>query len=453
MFKQKLPLTLLIISITFFLIILFNSELTLEGRNRSYYLKYYILTIILIIFSIITFYINKKLKEYLNIVILSIFFSVYGFQTYLTLKYSGVTGQNYIEKKIKAAKKQGIEFDYRQKITVYKELKDTKYKNLKVTVSPRKQLDRKLDILPLSGVSNSVTLNCNENGYYSTFISDRYGFNNLDYEWDQKEIEYLLVGDSFVLGNCVNRPNDLTSILRKLSNKSVLNIGYSHNGPLLEYAGLREYYHPKMKNIIWVYYENDLDDFRAELNSNILKKYIRDMNFKQNLINKQNEIDSIINKVISEETNQNISLSNHFEDNLLFKIKKFIFLWNVREIVFHRRLFKLKNKEKFIPYDEFIEIIKLAKNFADVNNSNFYFVYLPGIDRYFSKVDDTEYRFIKNSLLNLEINFIDIHEEVFKKLDNPLKLFPFELPGHYTLEGYNKIGEAIFSNINSEKIN
>ena len=452
MFKQKLPLTLLIISITFFLIILFNSELTLEGQNRAYYFKYYIFTIILIIFSIITFYINKKLKEYLTIIILCIFFSVYGFQTYLTIKYSGVTGLKYIEKKIKTSKKKGIEFDYRQKIKVYKELKDSKYKNLKVAVSPMKQINRKLDILPLSGVSNSVTLNCNENGYYTTFISDRYGFNNLDYEWDQKEIEYFLVGDSFVLGNCVNRPNDLTSILRKLSNKSVLNIGYSHNGPLLEYAGLREYYHPKMKNIIWVYYENDLDDLNSELNSNILKKYIQDMNFKQNLMNKQNEIDSIINKVISEEINQNISLSNQFEDNLIFKIKKFIFLWNVREMVFHKKLFKSKNKEKFIPLDKFIEIIKLAKNLANINNSNFYFVYLPALDRYKSKVDNTEYEFIKNSLLNLEINFIDIHEEVFKKLNNPLILFPFELPGHYTVEGYNKVGKAIFSKIKLKKI-
>lgn len=452
MFKQKLPLTLLIISITLFLIILINSELTLEGQNRPYYLKFYILTISLIIFSIITFYINKKLKKYLTIIILSILFSVYGFQTYLTLKYSGVTGQNYIEKKIKASKKKGIEFDYRHKIIVYNELKDSKYKNLKVTVSPRKQINRKLDILPLSGVSNSVTLNCNENGYYSTFISDRYGFNNLDYEWDQKEIDYLLVGDSFVFGNCVNRPNDLTSILRKLSNKSILNIGYSHNGPLLEYASLREYYLPKMKNIIWVYYENDLDDLSLELSSNILKKYKQDMNFKQNLMSKQNEIDTIINNIISEEMSQNISLSNQFEDNLIFKIKKFIFLWNVREMVFHKNFFKSKKKEK-LPLDTFIEIIKLAKNIANNNNSNFYFVYLPAVDRYMSKVDNTEYDFIKNSLLNLEINFIDIHEEVFKKLDNPLIFFPFELPGHYTVEGYNKIGKAIFSNIKLKKKN
>jgi len=63
MFKQRLPVLYLIVSITLFFIVLFNSEFILEGRNRSYYLKYYILTIILIIFSIITFYINKKLQE------------------------------------------------------------------------------------------------------------------------------------------------------------------------------------------------------------------------------------------------------------------------------------------------------------------------------------------------------------------------------------------------------
>ena len=65
------------------------------------------------------------------------------------------------------------------------------------------------------------------------------------------KIEYLLVGDSFVHGNCVNRPNDISSVLRKLSNKPVLNLGYEHHrGPLIEYASLREYLSPKVKKVI-----------------------------------------------------------------------------------------------------------------------------------------------------------------------------------------------------------
>ena len=46
------------------------------------------------------------------------------------------------------------------------------------------------------------TIHCNENGYYSTYESDRYGFNNPDEEWESSEIEYLLVGRFFTHGVC-----------------------------------------------------------------------------------------------------------------------------------------------------------------------------------------------------------------------------------------------------------
>ena len=32
------------------------------------------------------------------------------------------------------------------------------------------------------------------------FQTDRYGFNNPDYEWDSKYTDYMLVGDSFTKG-------------------------------------------------------------------------------------------------------------------------------------------------------------------------------------------------------------------------------------------------------------
>ena len=35
------------------------------------------------------------------------------------------------------------------------------------------------------------TILCNENGEYSMYKSDRYGFNNNDLEWDKNQIEYL----------------------------------------------------------------------------------------------------------------------------------------------------------------------------------------------------------------------------------------------------------------------
>ena len=52
---------------------------------------------------------------------------------------------------------------------------------------------------------------------------------------------------------------------------------------------------------------------------------------------------------------------------------------------------------------------------------------------------------------DLDIPFLDMHQEVFKKIDNPLELFPFTAFGdfgrHYNVEGYKKISDAIYRNI------
>ena len=81
--------------------------------------------------------------------------------------------------------------------------------------------------------------------------------NGEEFEWDKKQIDYLLIGDSFVHGACVNRPDDIASRLRLLSGKSVLNLGYFANGPLVEYAVLREYLMKDVKNILWIFYTED----------------------------------------------------------------------------------------------------------------------------------------------------------------------------------------------------
>ena len=113
----------------------------------------------------------------------------------------------------------------------------------------------------------------NENGYYSIYESDRYGFNNPDKEWDQNEIEYFLVGNSFAHGACINRPHDIASVLRILSKKTVLNLGFSSSGPLITYGTLREYLNSNAKKVLWIYNNNnDLQLLEGELTLNIQLK-------------------------------------------------------------------------------------------------------------------------------------------------------------------------------------
>ena len=157
----------------------------------------------------------KTFLTYLKITALSIIISIYLFQIFLTFKYSGSLGQ--ISKRVSLYESStGKKYDRRTKYEVYNELKK-KYDDVTVIMSPSfgleyfEQQHLNDNLFPLSGFSNKKTINCNENGYYSIFQSDRFGFNNPDTEWDSDDIEFLLVGDSFTIGSCVNRPHDIAS--------------------------------------------------------------------------------------------------------------------------------------------------------------------------------------------------------------------------------------------------
>ena len=418
-----------------FIILLFytiyKSEFVWLGKNRSYYISYYFLSLIILLITILSFILKKEFKIYLVILFSSILTSLYMFEIYYTLDWqsSKIKTKSYYEKT-------GKEYDKRSKVDVYKNLK-IKNKDYIITFSPQLFLTKNdLEVFPLSGHSYSNTLHCNENGYYSEYISDRYGFNNPDKEWDNKKIEFLLIGDSFVHGACVNRPNDMASNLRNQSGKSVLNLGYSGNGPLLQYATLKEYYPINVKNILWFYYEdNDNIDLSREITSPILLKYLEDDKYIQNLKSIQKKIDLIIKGEIE----KHISRDKN-------KLINFLKLTRIRFLI---NKILINEEKEYSNHKIFKELIKKTKEFAELKKSNFYFIYLPTFERYNSKnYDNTNYLKIKNILKDLEIPFINIDKEVFEKEDNPLELFPFGMSGHYNEAGYSKISKAIYKFVN-----
>ena len=301
----------------------------------------------------------------------------------------------------------------------------------------------------MSAVSNSETIFCNENGYYAIYQSDRYGFNNPDEEWDKKQIEYLLVGDSFTHGACVNRPNDISSILRNLSNKSVLNLGYTGNGPLIEYATLREYLDTNVKKVLWIYFEgNDLRDLKNEKKNGVLINYLKDLNFTQNLKFKQNDLDSFLSDLIEEkEIILNANAWIRERETFKFKLIKFIKIYNTRNLI-SSALAPPASIPSLAP--EFKLILQLTKEITNKNNSKLYFVYLPKSSRYKTTYDDTNYNLVKEIVNELKIPFIDIHKEVFEKEQNPSKLFALwgdsisNKFGHYNVGGYKKVAETIY---------
>ena len=422
----------LLFSFSIFCFVFYKDQIEWGGQKNNFFI-YYIISIILIFFSIITFFISKKIKDYLIIISISIVTSFYILEFYLTSKEESndevhklsIVDQNY--KKNIYKKKTGKDYDIRTKIEVYKDLKKLN-EDVKLSIFPNLYKDK---IYTLSGISNVKTIFCNESGYYAFYESDRYGFNNPDTEWDQKSIEFLLVGDSFAHGACVNRPHDIGSILRNISGKSVLNLGYSGNAPLKEYATLKEYLSTNVQKILWFYFEgNDLIDLKNEMNSRILMNYLEKPKFSQNLKKRQKEINyhaiKKIEKILKRDESKMIKTFNF---NRFFKLT-----------LLRNFLLTYYNFDK-----EFTEIMKLAKDLAIENNSKLYFIYLPEHSRYDENVKNIKsYETVKKIVNELGINFIDIHEKLFLKANNPLDFFPFGLPGHYNEKGYKKIAEIVF---------
>ena len=435
---------LLIFSLFIFLYVFYRSEIIFNG-SRNYNL-YYALSIALIILSTISFSIKIKIEHLIASIILILGF--YSMELYLIYK------KEYLDIKILKnkieiyEKKNNQKFDIRTKKKIYKDIKN-KNKNLSVTESWKFFLRfNDTNIFPLSGVSNVETINCNENGFYSTYLSDRYGFNNIDTAWESKKVDYLLVGDSFVHGSCVNRPFDIASQIIRLSNnqKNVISLGYAGNGPLAEYATLKEYFpEAEVKNILWFYYEgNDLNDLDYEKKINFFLQYLKFDNHIQDFKNKNKKLklDQYIQSKIDE-----VYLS--------FDSSRFIKLSSLRETIIPKKLDFLKNKDINVSSstkvtNENLNLLKKvfykAYKFSEDNNANFYIIILPDIDRYLSK-NKKKYSIneVKAIARDLNIKFIDIDLEVFDKEINPKDLFPFKMEGHYNIKGYKKISDSIYN--------
>ena len=99
--------------------------------------------------------------------------------------------------------------------------------------------------------------------------------------------------------------------------------------------------------------------------------------------------------------------------------------------------------------EELRNILKLANEFTNKNNSKLYFIYLPRYERYIQKSNNDDlfnYKKIIKIVNSLNIPLIDI-PDAFKKHGDPLSLFPFRKGGHYNEKGYELVAKTIFITI------
>ena len=80
--KKILSYFSIIISLLFLTYLFYKSEVIFEGTNRDHYFKYYLLGFLYLIFSILTFKLNKTINDIFNLSVISIVISLYLFEYY-----------------------------------------------------------------------------------------------------------------------------------------------------------------------------------------------------------------------------------------------------------------------------------------------------------------------------------------------------------------------------------
>lgn len=436
----------LVISFSLLLITIYRSEVVFNGDSFNSFKYPYL---VLLSSNLFWFYVLKKLSDEartISIIITVIFvISLYLAESLMNLFDLG----SMVSSRAINAQKLGITFDERSKMEVIDDLRANgvnAYPQFHPTISLKENgglYDEDLgNIFPLSGVSNKTTVYCNEGGEYLIYLSDRYGFNNLNSEWDKEEIDWLIVGDSFAHGACVEPNKNIGGQIKLLTGgDSVINLGNGGNGPLIELATIKEYAsNLNPRNILWIYYQgNDLrKDLPHEKTVDLLMNYL-DPSFSQNLIKKQNDIDELLTKYFDKEK-QNINL---IETSEKFNLKSFLKLTKLRNAL---RLNELFLKPLYLSKNDidplFPRILQEAYEYSEYLGSNFYFVYIP------QQLISTNQNVIE-VVQDLNIPVINIFEEVINIDRDKLSLFPLRMTGsHYSPKGYKKIAEIIIKRTN-----
>jgi len=321
------------------------------------------------------------------------------------------------------------------------------------------------EVVPLAGVAHTLTAFCNESGVWIHYESDEHGFHNPPGMWNAQKAEVVALGDSFTQGDCVPANRNFVALIRKQFPKT-LNLGIVGNGPLAELATLREYgQYVKPERVLWFYFEgNDLIDLIRERKNPLLMRYASDSDFTQHLLMRQRAIDSALTEHIQEKyqaflrerAEETVSIPRKIMEQIWFTMKLSRLRWYVRTATSREGQIPDRAARE-LPFELFEEILRMSRDLAHVGGGTFYFVYLPAGSRYADRRwsgsgIDIAARNARGKVLDivsrLGIPVIDMLP-VFDAHPDPLSLFPFRIPSHYTEEGNKLVADTILSSLTS----
>jgi len=301
------------------------------------------------------------------------------------------------------------------------------------------------ELLPLTSVPDKTLVACNESGQWMIYKSDRHGFHNPPEAWDARPVNIVMIGDSFVEGDCVPSDKNIAAYLRE-RHQGVLNLGTGGFGPLSKLASLKEYAASLTpKTVLWFFFEgNDITkDLPEERRSRLLSNYYRDRKFRQGLESRRREVGVRLRAYLDRHLEEAMArVDDPWED-----ILDFFKLFRLRETFgldpIGLGIIDGATEEDFRVYRE---AITEAKRTVESWGGRLIFVYLPDSTRYFASPRDSRIReHIRDRVLDIvtgmDLPVIDVHE-TFTAYADPRSLYVY--PGSHLNEGgYRAAAEAV----------
>ena len=417
--------------ITFFLFLIIT--IILFKKFNKYYSQNDFAKILILFILLINFFLGFLIKKFTKISLIFfgyfilILYSVNGLLLFFNI-------QNTPQKKIeKVLEKENKIFDKRSIIEV---VKDERFKDVEIypQVVPREFLKKNIKKIPLTQMANTLFLSCNEFGEWKKIKTDKLGLNN---ERFIDTFDILLMGDSFAEGSCVNQSDEPANLLIQNYNLKTYNIGISGNGPLLSLALAHEIkplidFH----TIIWLIFDNDFYDINLEIQSSLLKNYLR-KNFDNN------------------EYFQNIDEAYKFqkkyiEDNLESLKKGFSFkesFFELKAVI--SRINKLIHRNN--PEDTFVFQRKLFENIFDkltfiYPEKKIYIVYLPETTCFTHRSLECSKRFEELSGTSNNLTFLNFFEYLKNNNDEYKKMYALgQDRAHFSPLGYSELVKFILN--------
>lgn len=302
------------------------------------------------------------------------------------------------------------------------------------------------ELLPLGGISQRTTLQlCNEDGQYPTYRSDRYGFHNPDAAWDEPA-ELVLIGDSFTHGYCVEDAEALAGQMR-LRFPRTLNLGSGGSGPLAGLGTLTEYgLAAQPRTVLWVFFENDLDDLARERQQSTLVRYL-EPGFSQDLRRRQSTIDSALVPWVDRLYANGGAPQETFASGW----KDIVTLSATRRLIRALREPPPEDPQRQVPL--LASVLREARQRTEAQGASLVFVYLPRWERLHGDAP-ADFEAMRTAVLDsvrtIGIPALDL-TEAFATAPEPAALFARAdiSVSHYSAAGYRLVVERIVSGLDS----